>query len=78
MNGSICCSFFCIHFAAATNVAATDTMTTDVTLLDISDLLENFAKNVYRAKNSDQGSPVSIQVASLAIYNGLIDILVYK
>lgn len=35
-------------------------MSSDITLAHIHGLLENFSKNVYRAKDSDQGTLVSI------------------
>lgn len=38
----------------------TTNMSSDITLAHIHGLLENFSKNVYRAKDSDQGTLVSI------------------
>lgn len=35
-------------------------MSSDITLTHIHRLLESFSKNIYRAKDSDQGSIVSI------------------
>lgn len=36
-------------------------MNPDITLAHIHGLLESFSKNIYRAKDSEQGSFVSIQ-----------------
>lgn len=38
----------------------TTNMSSDITVAHIHGLLENFSKNVYRAKDSEQGSLVSI------------------
>lgn len=42
----------------------TTNMSSDITVAHIHGLLENFSKNVYRAKDSDQGSLVSVGIAS--------------
>lgn len=58
------CHFTCTNdwcFIELNKCGVTTKMSSDITVAHIHGLLENFSKNVYRAKDSEQGSIVSIK-----------------